>query len=172
MSERPGELEALLEAALDAVPDPARGLPDPVFRFVLKVTPMINVDLLVRNDQGEHLLAWRKDSHGKGWHIPGGIIRFKEPIERRIAAVAESELAAEVEHTPRPVDLRQLWHVRGHFISLLYLCALKKPVGNPSLWHVESGEPRNGQIRWCRGVPSDIYWVHHSYADWLNGRSP
>jgi colanic acid biosynthesis protein WcaH len=159
-----------LAKALSGIPDPSLGLPDAVFRFVLKVTPMINVDLLVRNDRGEHLLAWREDAYGKGWHVPGGIIRYREPIEQRIAAVAKDELSAEVDHTPKPVDLRQLWHVRGHFISLLYLCTLRKPVSDPALWYTD-GQPRSGQIAWFKGVPAGIYWVHDTYADWLNGRS-
>jgi ADP-ribose pyrophosphatase YjhB (NUDIX family) len=163
-------LEAALEMALQAIPDPAQGLPDPVFRFVLKLTPMINVDLLVRNEKGEHLLAWREDSYGKGWHIPGGIIRFKEPIERRIAAVARTELSAEVEHTPHPVDLRELSHTRGHFISLLYLCRLRTPVSDPAIWYA-GGPPHQGQISWFTGSPPDIYWVHNTYAEWLNGRA-
>jgi colanic acid biosynthesis protein WcaH len=170
MSANRQDLEAMLEAAFQAVPDPTQSLPDPVFQFILKITPMINVDLLVRNEKGEHLLAWRKDEYGEGWHVPGGIIRYKEPIERRIAAVAKGELAAEVAYSPLPVDLRQLWHTRGHFISLLYLCKLSKPVGNPSLWYAE-GAPRHGQLRWWRGVPADVYWVHNTYAEWLNGRT-
>lgn len=158
-----------LENVLRTIPDPSKGLPDEVFRFVLKLTPMINVDLLVRNDRGEHLLAWREDAYGRGWHVPGGIIRYREAIEERIEAVAKEELAAEVDHTAKPVDLKQLWRVRGHFISLLYLCTLKKPVSNPTLWYT-GGEPRSGQIAWFKGVPADVYWVHNYYAEWLNGR--
>jgi colanic acid biosynthesis protein WcaH len=159
-----------LENVLQAIPDPSKGLPDEVFHFILKVTPMINVDLLVRNDRGEHLLAWREDAYGTGWHIPGGIIRYCEAIEQRIEAVAKGELSTEVDHTPHPVDLRQLWHVRGHFISLLYLCTLRTPISDPAIWF-SGGKPRNGQIAWIMGVPPDIYWVHNMYAEWLNGKT-
>jgi ADP-ribose pyrophosphatase YjhB (NUDIX family) len=165
------ELEELLGAAARSVPDPGKGLPDPVFRFVLKMTPMINVDLLLRNGAGEHLLAWREDPYGKGWHVPGGIIRFNETIDARIEAVAREELGATVRSTGQPVDVRQFFHVRGHFISLLYLCDLVTQPAVEAAWY-RGGEPQPGQLAWIRGMPRDIYAVHAAYSDWLTGRRP
>lgn len=162
-------LETALATALEAIPDPSKGLPDEVFHFIRKVTPLINVDLLVRNEQGEHLLSWREDEYGRGWHIPGGIIRFNEPVVERIAAVAKLELSSSVEHSKNPIDLKQFFSSRGHFISLLYLCKLQTPVAEPSMWH-RSGQPQHGQLRWCQGVPAGLYWVHEVFADWLSGR--
>jgi ADP-ribose pyrophosphatase YjhB (NUDIX family) len=167
---QPSDLDALLASARKQVADPSRGLPDPVFRFVLQVTPMINVDLLVRNEKGEHLLSWREDAYDKGWHVPGGIIRFNEPIPARIAAVAREELTASVSHADQPQHMHQFFHRRGHFISLLFLCRLASPVSDPALLHT-GGTPRHGQLRWIAGVPRDIYKVHSAYADWLDGRS-
>ena len=44
------------------------------------------------------LLAWRDDHlNGKGWHIPGGIIRFKESIKKRINEVAKNEIGTLVD---------------------------------------------------------------------------
>lgn len=170
MTARSPDLASMVDAVLRATRDPSRGLPDEVFRLVLKLTPMINVDLLVRNDQGEHLLAWRDDEYTSGWHIPGGIIRFNEPIPDRIAAVAKGELAAAVTHDAQPLEVKQFFYPpRGHFISLLFLCRLQSPVADPALWHTD-GAPRNGQLRWISGVPPDIYNVQHVYRDWLNGR--
>lgn len=168
MNAFPSELAAALEAAFRAVPDASQGLPDPVFRFVLKVTPMINVDLLVRNERGEHLLAWREDAYGQGWHVPGGIIRFNEPIAKRIATVAKEELSATVSHDERPADVVQFFHSRGHFISLLYLCNLTSPLSRPDLLHT-GGPPRNGQLAWTRGMPLDMYSVHRVYRNWMTG---
>ena len=169
MTDQPFNLASMMDRALRATPDPSQGLPDAVFRFVLKVTPMISVDLLVRNDRGEHLLAWREDGYGMGWHIPGGIVRYNEPISARIAAVAKMELAATVRHGEQPDDVRQIFYSRGHFIALLYLCRLDSPVSNAGLWYTE-GPPRHGQIDWIRGVPADVYSVHNDYRDWLSGR--
>ena len=38
-------------------------------------------------------MTWRDDKYsGKGWHLPGGIIRFREKINQRIANVGKTEL--------------------------------------------------------------------------------
>ncbi len=70
---------------------------------------MINVDLLIKNKQGQTLLTWRQDRfYGPAWHIPGGIIRFKESIEDRIAKVAETELGCQVRFSAEPVNVRSM----------------------------------------------------------------
>lgn len=60
---------------------PEKGLPEPVFEFVSSVTPMVNVDLLVRDENNRILLSWREDKFsGNVWHIPGGIIDRKSVV--------------------------------------------------------------------------------------------
>ena len=91
------EIQFHLDKILVYVRNANEGLPLDVFYFISQLTPLINVDLLVKNSQGQVLLTWRDDQfHGPAWHIPGGIIRFKERIETRIAKVAQSELGAKV----------------------------------------------------------------------------
>src|SRR5689334_8293678 len=75
---------------------PHAGVAKEVFLFLGRITPVINVDLLIKND-GEHtLLTWRRDEFfGSSWHLPGGIIRYKETSADRIRACAQGELGAE-----------------------------------------------------------------------------
>ena len=83
------KLSQLLDEAIELIPNAQTGLPEELFYFVSQLTPLINVDLLIKNQQGQTLLTWRDDRfHGPAWHIPGGIIRFKEKIEDRILKVA------------------------------------------------------------------------------------
>ena len=53
--------EHCIELLESAATHPHEGLPPDVFRFVSRITPLINVDLLVQDDQGRTLLTWRDD---------------------------------------------------------------------------------------------------------------
>ena len=70
------------------VSNPSKGLPDDLFHYISSTTPIINVDLLLKDENGRTLLAWRNDQfHEQGWHVPGGIIRFKETIKEKFFLV-------------------------------------------------------------------------------------
>ena len=81
----PFDADKLKTELIPAYENAIDGLPDEVFTYISTVTPLVNVDLLIRNDKGEILLSWRYDYRRSGWHIPGGIIRYKETFEQRIA---------------------------------------------------------------------------------------
>ena len=73
--------------------DPTIGLPETLFEFATRITPMVNVDLFVRNYKKEILLTWRGGNYySPGWHIPGGIVRLRESLYDRIELVALKEL--------------------------------------------------------------------------------
>src|ERR1700730_10657075 len=98
-----GDYKHALELLTSWVSDPADGLPYELFLFISSLVPMVNVDLLIRDDRKRILLTWRDDDiHGKGWHVPGGMIRFKETAEERVRATALEELGAEVEFEEPP----------------------------------------------------------------------
>ncbi len=159
------ELVAQLETRIG---DSRGGLPYALFRLVSRLTPMVNVDLLIRNQLGQTMLTWRADEfYGPGWHIPGGIIRFKEHTTERIAAVARSELGAEVAPALAPVQIAEIVapqrDVRGHFISLLYPCTLISPPDPELMW--SESAPIAGGWRWFDACPADLIRVHEIYRD-------
>lgn len=127
---------------------------------------MVNVDLLIKNESGQTLLTWRDDGYyNAGWHVPGGIIRFKETISDRIMKVAKTELGTEVKFLPFPLAVNEiiepLREERGHFISLLYQCSLVT-LPDESLRY-RSGTPRRNQWMWHSECPKDIIAVHEIY---------
>jgi ADP-ribose pyrophosphatase YjhB (NUDIX family) len=147
-------------AALEAwAPTPSNGLPEELFRFFTRFVPIINVDLLIQDDRHQTLLTWRHDQfYGPGWHVPGGIIRYKETPEARIRATARLELAAEVDFAPQPITVEQ-WieperRDRGHFISLLYRCRLLTGPAPNLRFH--GGPPTNGQWAWHECCPPNL----------------
>lgn len=151
------------------VADPKRGLPDDVFYYVSRITPLVNVDLLVQDGRGRTLLSWRDDPYaGKGWHVPGGIIRFKETFAERVDKVAAHEIGAAVECDPAPLAVNEILNplrdVRGHFISILYRCRL-----------TEGFEPQNqgrsrrdaGFLEWHESCPDDLLSFQKIYSRFI-----
>jgi ADP-ribose pyrophosphatase YjhB (NUDIX family) len=156
----------------DFLPDSRYGLPDELFYLVSRLTPMINVDLLIVNEQNQKLLTWRDDRfYGPGWHIPGGIIRFKELAETRIAKVAALELGATVTCDNRPLAIREIMNpkrdVRGHFISMVYKCKLTSPP-NIEMAAQSSCAVLNGQWQWFSSMPPNMIHQHLQFEELIN----
>lgn len=116
------------------------------------------------------MLTWREDGFSNpGWHIPGGIIRYKEIAASRIIAVAASELGTEVEFEETPIAINEIIHPsrsnRGHFISLLFKCWITKPL-DKSLRYL-GGNPKAGEWAWHKHCPTDLLDLHDVYRKFL-----
>jgi len=151
------------------IPSPRIGLPLELFYFVSSITPLVNVDLLIQtSDQGRRktLLTWREDNFYTGWHLPGGIVRFKEELHQRIRYVAENELSALVSKIGPMLEINEKFHesrdVRGHFISLLFLVELERQIEIFDNYSIET-LPNIGDCRWHEQAPKDLIPQHHIY---------
>ena len=150
------------------ISNPSLGLPEDVFLFISRITPMVNVDLLIKDENGRTLLSWRDDQYvGKGWHLPGGIVRFKEKLETRILKVAEKELGTVVEFDPVPIAINQIiceHNTRGHFISILYKCFLSSKYipKNTGLSNKDKG-----YLMWHDSCPENMVKVHEIYRKYI-----
>jgi len=104
MSDASTGLAELIRRVEGYIETPTQTLPEEVFLFISRISPLVNVDLLIQDDRGRTLLTWRSDRFfGPGWHVPGGIIRHKETAADRIRAVAKLELAASITFEPAPI---------------------------------------------------------------------
>lgn len=146
--------------------NPKAGLPYELFLFVSRLVPMVNVDLLIADGQGGILLTWRDDEiHGSGWHVPGGMIRYKETAEERIRATALDELGAEVTLDGPPIVeqfIESERRVRGHFVSLLYKCRILTPLNEAIRF--TGGDPLRGQWAWHKRCPEKLLVAHKPYS--------
>lgn len=145
-------------------------LSEEVFLFISRVTPLVNVDLLIQDSTRRTLLTWRSDQfYGLGWHVLGGIIRYKETAADRIRTVAEQELGATVEFNPVPILVQESifpeWRDRGHFISLLYLCRLTSDLDESHRYWPES--PLPDQWLWHERCPENLIKEQRAYAVYL-----
>lgn len=151
------------------IPNPSLGLPEKIFLFISRLTPMVNVDLLIKNEKGQTLLSWRDDLfYGPGWHIPGGIIRFKETLKTRIKKVAETEIGTEVKFDPIPIAINEFFNnkkdTRGHFISILYKCFLPSEyvLANRNLT-----EKDKGYLKWHDSCPANLIKEQEIYKKFI-----
>lgn len=68
------------------------------FRTVVEVAPLVSIDMLVENAQGEVLLGKRVNRPAKGlWFVPGGRVRKGETLDVAFRRLAHEELGLKVE---------------------------------------------------------------------------
>ena len=162
----PNDRRALIAALEAVIGDPRQGLPDDVFRFVSRLTPLTNVDLLIQDERRGTLLTWREDEFfGTGWHLPGSIIRYKETTEQRIRACAREELGAEVVFEDAPIAIAEgigAHDTRGHHIALLFRCRLF--AGPDPARRADETRPSAGQWRWHRRCPPNLLETQRVFA--------
>jgi len=148
--------------------NPSAGLPEEVFLFVSRLIPLVNVDLLIKDEKGRTLLSWRDDQYaGAGWHLPGGILRFKEKLEARVRKVAETEIGLPVEFDPVSIALNQIvceHATRGHFISILYKCFLSEKC---VLKNIGLTEGERGYLKWHSACPPNLVKVHEIFREYI-----
>lgn len=74
-----------------------------LFLAVIDATPLVSIDLIVRNPQSEVLLGKRRNRPAQGfWFVPGGRIRKNE----RIAEALKRIVATEIGWVPSPEAIR------------------------------------------------------------------
>jgi colanic acid biosynthesis protein WcaH len=160
-----------INALEKAITDPRVELPEEIFRFLSRITPIVNVDLLVKDERGRCLLAWRADEFAEpGWHVPGGIIRYRETMTDRLMKTAVLEIGCVVKYSPLPFAVHEIFSnndTRGHFISFIYNCYMESinvPV-NHNLRCYDSG-----YLQWHDKAPKNLIKVHERYRNYINDK--
>lgn len=152
---------------------PEQGLGDEVFLFASTLMPVVNVDLLIRDNQGRFLLIWRDDGHcGTGWHIPGGCIRFKESYLERAQKTAMREFGHKVLLDPEVIHVFEIFAMedrlienqneRAHFITLVMSGTISEDfnIGNQIQ---KPGKP--GYMQWFEDLPDNLLKVQNCYRE-------
>jgi len=138
--------------------------------MISRMTPLVNVDLLIQDERLGTLLTWRDDGFSPaGWHVPGGVVRYLETFAERVRLVARGELLAEVEFDSSPLAVNELLYpelpARGHHISFLFRCRLTTPLDQTRRWREK--QPQPGAWEWHREFPADMMPVHEIYRSFF-----
>ena len=144
--------------------DAKKGIGEELFLSISQLTPIINVDILIKNNKNEILLTWRSDRYyGPGWHVPGGIVRFKETLLDRVKKVAKSELLLELENINGPIEHHEMFNntrdIRGHFISFVFEVVLTQ---QPPIKLKSGTIPKEGEWKWFKKCPENF--IHNQNA--------
>lgn len=136
-----------LARELIGIAQPKQDIPQLIFDALATFMPFIAVEVIVVNRKGEMLLTWREDRYWRGWHFPGGLLRFGESFEERLQKTVRRELGVKIKSHKFLAPKNYGRHERGHDVSLLFLCQL-------------TGSPKRGQF--FKTMPREIITVHQS----------
>jgi len=165
--------QSLLFGLERAIPDASNGLGNDLFLAISRLTPIVNVDLLVQKSFSGRLhtlLSWRSDEFYLDWHFPGGVLRFKEKLKSRVKRVAEQELSSPITNIEGPLEINEIMNpsrdVRGHFLSLLYSVELGSypEIGS----HDSNEEIKPGTLRWFLQAPTDLLRQQKIYESYFS----
>jgi colanic acid biosynthesis protein WcaH len=77
-------------------PKPGQRLPPRDFDDVVRLTPLVAIDLIVRSPDGRILLGWRSNEPARGcWFSPGGRISKNEALAAAFKRISRAELGVE-----------------------------------------------------------------------------
>lgn len=90
---------------------PTPKLPPNEFADIVRRTPLVSIDLLVRDAANRVLLGLRQNQPARGfWFVPGGVVRKDETLAEALARISVDEL-----DIPLAMDRVSLLGVYEHF---------------------------------------------------------
>ncbi|MDC1120283.1 NUDIX domain-containing protein [Alphaproteobacteria bacterium] len=157
--------------ALDAMEGTA-GIGKNLFESISRLTPAVSVELIIKSpDQKSNLLTWRDDElYGPGWHVPGGVVRFKETLTSRVEKVLKNEIGVPASKIEGPTGFHEIFNdqrdIRGHFISFVFLIEL---IGAPpDKYRAKECAPKTGCWQWFTECPHNLISNQKILAGYIN----
>lgn len=121
------------------------------FRQVVASTPLVSIDLVVRNTKGELLLGKRLNRPAQGyWFVPGGRVLKDESLDAAFQRLAEVELGCQLQRkSARLLGVYEHFYddsVFGddpstHYVALAYCVCTDLDLG-------QLPTPQHGEYRW------------------------
>ena len=142
-------------------PPPDAGTRPPLsereFHEIYARVPRLTVEVVVRGPDGILLTERRTGPCAGLWHIPGGTVRFGEPLVAAVRRVAADELGV----VPRVGPFLGYLEYPSH-----YLHGLDSPVGLAFLCELDQGHRHDAVLpgAWCTGPPGPM---HEEQFDFL-----
>jgi len=150
--------------------NPEEGLPEDLFLYASSIMPLVNVDLLIKDERDRVLLAWRDDKYcGSGWHIPGGIIRYREKMIDRVKRVSLDEIGYLVSFNSEPIAVCEIIlpdiEARSHHVSILFSCIMHSSIKLTK--NIGLKEEDAGYLKWFDKCPDNLLSLHKIYKRYM-----
>lgn len=123
------------------------------FSTVIRSTPLVSIDLVVLNENGQALLGQRLNKPAKGfWFVPGGRIQKNERLENAFKRLTAEELGQtfSIEQAELLGPFTHLYddHVFGdefgtHYVAIAYVLKVSSDQLNLPL------DKQHGAYQWC-----------------------
>ncbi|MCG5510651.1 GDP-mannose mannosyl hydrolase [Ectothiorhodospira lacustris] len=143
------------------------------FRGVVEATPLVSIDLVVRDTEGRILLGRRNNRPAQGyWFVPGGRIRKNETLDAAFARLTQEELGQPSERSAARLMgvYEHLYEdsVFGtapstHYVVLGYTLCCPIPADSLQLPRKQHGEYR----WWAPAAALASEWVHDNTKAYL-----
>lgn len=152
-------------------------IPREDFLHVVRHAPLVSVDLIVENPDGEVLLGLRENEPARGtWFVPGGVVRKGERLAAAVARVMRDELGVRID--PGGADgvafLGAFEHlydtnfagiegVGTHYVVLAHRVRLPRDTAL-------TADAQHGRLRWWRWAEAVASPAVHPYTKAYAGR--
>jgi ADP-ribose pyrophosphatase YjhB (NUDIX family) len=134
-------------------------LPKEEFDWIFSRVPRLTVEVVISTPDRGILLSLRDIEPCKGmWHLPGGTVRFGEPVLDAVQRVARAELGVDV----TVGSLLGYIEYPSHYTS-----GLDSPVGLAFAATIAGAEELPRGCRWFKAVPENMhdeqqeFLIHH-----------
>lgn len=147
-------------------------LPLETFKIVIKNTPLISIDLIVRNNNSQILLGKRLNKPAQGyWFVPGGRVLKDEPLESAYKRLIQHELGVSQSDLPgESIEFKGIYqhfyndNVTGddfstHYLVLAYDIKLKEDLNMLP-------QEQHGEYRWQTEAELLINKNVHEHTKW------
>jgi len=75
-------------------------LSESTFQTIIGATPLVSIDLIVKNANGEVLLGYRTNRPAQGyWFVPGGRVQKNERLDKAFLRLTEAELGVAIQRS-------------------------------------------------------------------------
>lgn len=122
-------------------------LPADKFRSIIELTPLVSIDLVVKNAQGEYLLGLRTNRPAQNfWFVPGGRIQKGESLAVAFKRLTKQELGKElsIEQAKLLGPFDHFYddcvfdsETSTHYIAIAYELIIDQPISPPDQQHSE-----------------------------------